>query len=179
MANVGIFFGTDTGHTRRFAKSIAKILGPETADKPVNVRNANVQDMLAYDVLILGTPTYGDGELPGKSTGNMTDSWEEFLPKLNGSNFTGKQIALYGLGDQNKYSKNFASAMRHLYDAFGSCGAEFIGKWSITDNEYNFIHSNAVIDDHFIGLVLDEANQSALSSNRISSWLETLEFAWS
>ncbi|MFI3189342.1 MAG: flavodoxin domain-containing protein, partial [Methylococcales bacterium] len=84
MTKVGIFFGTDTGNTRRIAKDISTALGSTIAAKPVNVRNATVSDMLMYDVLILGTPTYGEGVLPGLSTGNATESWEEFLPTLAG-----------------------------------------------------------------------------------------------
>jgi len=34
MAKVGIFFGTDTGNTRKVAKNISKQLG-DIADKPV------------------------------------------------------------------------------------------------------------------------------------------------
>ena len=59
MTKVGIFFGTDTGNTRRIAKDIATALTSAIAAKPVNIRNANVVDMLTYDLLILGTPTYG------------------------------------------------------------------------------------------------------------------------
>jgi flavodoxin I len=179
MSKVGIFFGTDTGNTRRFAKTIAKSLGPDTAAKPVNIRNASIDDLLGFDVLILGTPTYGDGELPGKSTGNMTESWEEFLPKLQAADFRGKQIALYGLGDQDKYGGNFASAMRYLFDAFTACGAEIIGQWSIADNGYTFKHSKSAIDDRFVGLVLDEENQRELSQNRLNDWLTQLAPAWS
>lgn len=69
MAKIGVFFGTDTGNTRRIAKDITTALGSAIAAKPVNVRNATVEDMLAYDTLILGTPTYGEGQLPGLSTG--------------------------------------------------------------------------------------------------------------
>ena len=89
MSNIGIFFGTDTGNTRRIAKDIATKLGSEAA-KPVNIRTAIVDDLLSYDLLILGTPTYGEGVLPGLSTGNATTSWEEFLPTLIGQDFTGK-----------------------------------------------------------------------------------------
>ena len=42
MAKVGIFFGTDTGNTRRIAKDIATALGSAIAAKPVNIRNATV-----------------------------------------------------------------------------------------------------------------------------------------
>ncbi|MGR9044272.1 MAG: flavodoxin [Gammaproteobacteria bacterium] len=179
MNKVGIFFGTDTGTTRRIAKSIAKTLGSDKADKPVNIRNAAVTDLLNYDVLILGTPTYGDGELPGKSTGNMTESWEEFLPQLKGADFSGKKIALYGPGDQKKYSDNFASALRYLYDAFNESGAEIIGRWNITDHDYRFKHSKSVLDEQFVGLVLDEENQRELTQQRLDAWLTLLEPAWS
>ncbi|WP_031432588.1 flavodoxin [Methylomarinum vadi] len=179
MTKVGIFFGTDTGTTRRIAKTIAKTLGPDMADKPVNIRNATVADLLNYDVLILGTPTYGDGELPGLSTGNMTESWEEFLPKLNGADFAGKKVALYGAGDQQKYSGNFASALRYLHDAFSECGAQIIGHWPIAGNDYDFKHSESMLDDRFVGLVLDEDNQRDLTPLRLQSWLDQLAPAWS
>jgi len=52
MAKIGIFFGTDTGNTRRIAKDIATLLGSDRAAKPVNVRNANVEYLLKYDMLI-------------------------------------------------------------------------------------------------------------------------------
>ena len=114
MAKVGIFFGTDTGNTRKFAKKMAQQLSETIADKPVNINKASVDDLLAYDVLILGTPTYGEGELPGLSSGAQTESWEEFLPTLTGADFSGKTIALYGLGDQAGYADNFVDALGML-----------------------------------------------------------------
>ncbi len=127
MAKVGIFFGSDTGNTRKVAKAIHKQLGDAIADKPVNIRNATVDDLLAYDVLILGSPTYGDGELPGLSSGNQNESWEEFLPTLADSDFSAKTIALFGLGDQVGYGSNFVDALGFLFDAFSDVGANFIG----------------------------------------------------
>ncbi|MDD5274172.1 MAG: flavodoxin, partial [Methylovulum sp.] len=40
MAKIGIFFGTDTGNTRRLAKDISTLLSPALAAKPVNIRTA-------------------------------------------------------------------------------------------------------------------------------------------
>lgn len=177
MAKVGIFFGTDAGNTRKIAKQIAKQLGEAVVvDKPVNIRNATVEDLLAYDVLILGSPTYGDGELPGLSCGNQTEGWEEFLPTLSGADFSGKTIALYGLGDQEGYPDNFVDAIGMIYDAFGDCGAKFI---DFTHNEgYTFNRSKALIDDKFVGLVLDEDNQKALTEMRLNDWLSEISSAW-
>lgn len=171
MANIGIFFGTDTGNTRKIAKQIAKLLGDKVG-KPENIKNVSIDDLLAYDVLILGSPTYGEGELPGLTAGTSTESWEEFMPQLAGADFSGKTIALYGLGDQVGYPGNFVDAMGMIYDAFADCGAKFVG---FTSTEgYEFDRSKAVLDDQFVGLVLDEDNQKELSEARLNDWLASI-----
>ncbi len=176
MAKIGIFFGTDTGNTRRLAKDISTWLGPTLAAKPVNIRTASVTDLLQYDRLILGTPTYGEGELLGLATGNATESWAEFLPKLAGHDFTGKTIAIYGLGNQKGYPNDFVSAMFYLYDSFSQCGAAIIGQ--STTEGYKFKRSQAIVDERFVGLVLDQENQKELTSKRVDAWLKTLQMAW-
>lgn len=176
MAKVGIFFGTDTGNTRRIAKDIQTLLGSELAAKPINIRTAGVEDLLQYDTLIIGTPTYGEGELPGLSNGTSTESWAEFLPKLAGYDFSGKSVAIYGLGNQKGYAKDFVSAMIYLHDAFKQCGATVLGA-SSTEG-YNFKKSKAVVDGQFVGLALDQENQKELTPGRLAAWLETLQAAW-
>lgn len=173
MTKVGIFFGTDTGNTRRIAKEISTVLGSAIAAKPVNVRNASVNDLLAYDILILGTPTYGEGQLPGLSTGNATESWEEFLPTLAGQDFSGKKVAIYGLGNQKSYANEFVDAMFYLYETFKQCNATIIGDNWATEG-YQFKASKAVVDGHFVGLVLDQENQKDLSTERLNTWLNSL-----
>ena len=176
MTKVGIFFGTDTGNTRRIAKDIATALTSAIAAKPVNIRNANVVDMLTYDLLILGTPTYGEGQLPGLSTGNATESWEEFLPTLAGQNFSGKKVAIYGLGNQKSYPTEFLDAVYYLYEQFKQCGATMIGGCDIEG--YQFKSSKAVVDNRFLGLALDHENQKDLTPARLETWLKMLEPAW-
>lgn len=175
MAKVGIFFGTDTGNTRKFAKAIATKLG-DKADKPVNINKASVDDLLAYDVLIVGSPTYGEGELPGLSAGHDNESWEEFLPTLSGADFSGKTVALYGLGDQEGYPGHFVDALGFLYDAFADAGATIVGMTS--PEGYNFKKSKALLGDQFVGLALDEDNQKELSEGRLNAWLESIASAW-
>ena len=176
MTKVGVFFDTDTGNTRRIAKDIAIKLGPAVAAKPVNVRNPTVEDMLAYDTLILGTPTYGEGQLPGLSTGNATTSWEEFLPKLAGQDFSGKKVAIYGLGNQKSYPLEFVDAMFYLHEQFKQCGAVLIGAWDT--GGYSFQASKAVVDSRFVGLALDQENQKDLTPARLDTWLKMLASAW-
>ena len=172
MGKIGIFFGSDTGNTRRVAKTIAKKLGDD-ADAPVNVNKATVDDLLKYDALILGTPTLGDGELPGLSSGGSAESWEEFLPQLKGAEMSGKVVALFGLGDQEGYGHEFVDALIFIYDQVIENGATVVGSWP-TDG-YSFEASKAVIDGDFVGLVIDHDNQSDLTDERIDEWLEIVK----
>lgn len=168
MAHIGIFFGTDTGRTRLVAKQIAKKLG-DVAAPPVNIGRTTVADFLAWDRLILGSPTLGQGELPGLSTGLAAESWEEFLPRLAGHDLSGKVVALYGLGDQKKYPDEFVDALALIGDVLVAGGARLVGAWPTAGYEFNA--SQAVVDDHFLGLALDQINQALLSESRIDTWL--------
>lgn len=172
MNKIGLFFGTDTGTTRLIAKKMAKRLGADFASKPLNVNRISVQDILQYDALILGTPTYGINQLPGIPTGIKSGSWEEFLPQLKHTDFTGKRIALFGLGDQEKYAERFADSLIHLYRFFSERGAEMIGAWNT--ESYTFEHSQSVVDGHFVGLVLDQQSQPLLTEQRINEWLNQI-----
>ncbi len=172
MGKIGIFFGSDTGNTRRVAKSLHKKLGDD-ADAPVNVNKASADDLLKYDALILGTPTLGDGELPGLSSGGSAESWEEFLPQLKGRDMAGKVVALFGLGDQEGYGHEFVDALIFLYNMAVENGATVVGSWP-TDG-YTFEASKAVINDEFVGLVIDHDNQSELTDDRIDEWLEIVK----
>ncbi|MGB0661471.1 MAG: flavodoxin [Mangrovicoccus sp.] len=172
MAKIGIFFGTDTGKTRMVAKKIKKGFDDETMAKPLNVNRTEVEDFMAYDFLILGSPTLGEGILPGKSADCDNESWEEFLPKLEDQDFTGKTIAIYGLGDQVTYPMEFVNAIGILYEFFDERGATIVGRWSTEG--YEFEDSTAVEDDEFYGLALDQDNQSNLTEERLKAWLELI-----
>ncbi|MCG6943500.1 MAG: flavodoxin [Thiohalocapsa sp.] len=167
-------FGTDSGTTRLIAKKIAKQIkaraGDGVATKPVNVNRASAEDLLGYRALILGTPTYGEGVLPGIANGTDEAAWLEFLPKLAGKDFTGKRIALYGLGDQETYPTHFCDAMMDLHRFFSDAGAELLGA---TGTEgYEFRRSRAVVDGRFVGLALDQHLQHLLTDERIDAWLD-------
>jgi flavodoxin I len=120
----------------------------------------------------LGTPTYGEGQLPGKSTKVAAGSWEEFLPQLEEDDLNGKMIALYGLGDQEKYKDRFANGLGQLRAHLEQCGASIVGEWSTEG--YDFEDSKSVIDNKFMGLVLDQSNQRLLTEQRVDAWLEQI-----
>lgn len=172
MSRIGLFFGTSTGTTRLIAKKLAKRLGEAHCEKPLNINRASVADLLACDALILGTPSYANGRLPGVSTGVKDGSWEEFLPHLAGLDLRGKTVALYGLGNQEKYPDRFADALRPLYDLCRAQGATVIGQWSTEG--YGFRQSKAVLDGRFVGLVVDNNTQPLLTEPRLDAWVEAI-----
>lgn len=63
------------------------------------------------------TPTLGAGELPGIDSGSQTAGWLEFLPQLAGQDWSNKTVAIFGLGDQEKYPDEFVDAIALLHDA--------------------------------------------------------------
>ncbi len=173
MAQIGIFFGSDTGSTRKVAKQLQKLLGDELANKPVNINRADAAALAAYDMLILGTPTLGDGQLPGLSADCQEESWEEFMPNFDELDLAGKKVALFGLGDQVSYADEFVDALGELYDVVVECGAEVVGSWPL--DGYDFNQSAAVVDDRFVGLVLDKDNQASLTDDRVATWVAQLK----
>jgi flavodoxin I len=91
---------------------------------------------------------------------------------LQDVDFTGKTVALYGLGDQEKYADNFVDALGILYDFVTARGARVVGAWP-TDG-YDFMASKAERDGEFVGLVLDQDNQKQLSDDRLETWLRLI-----
>lgn len=170
MARIGLFFGSHTGNTRRIAKAIKKRYDDETMADALNIHKATPELFARYDALILGTSTLGEGQLPGLETDCMNPSWAECLPGLADLDFSGKTIALFGLGDQEKYAEHFLDGMGTLYRFFSERGARIVGRWP--SDGYTFIASTALIEDDFVGLALDQDNQRMLTDARLATWLK-------
>lgn len=172
MARIGVFFGSNTGNTRKIAKMIKRRFPDDDlmAD-PLNVNKASAELVASYDYLILGTPTLGEGALPGLEADCQKESWAEFLPHLTAVDFSGKTVALYGLGDQEKYPDKFADALGELHDFVVARGARVVGTWP-TDG-YDFLASKAERDGMFVGLVQDLDNQKMLE-DRLETWLRLI-----
>jgi flavodoxin I len=91
--------------------------------------------------------------------------------------FTGKTVAYFGTGDQLGYADNFMDAVGILEAKISERGGETIGYWP-TDG-YNFSESKAVKNGKFVGLAIDEDNQSDLTDERVKAWVSQIkrEFA--
>ena len=165
MAKIGLYFDTDTGNTRKVAKMIRKLFAEDDVELK-NISKVEPADFEKFSAYIIGTPTLGEGELP--------ETLAEFLPSLDGMDLSGKTFALFGLGDQEGYAHEFVDGLGLLYEKLDSLGGEFIGQWPTEG--YDFKFSRAVVDDgEFVGLVLDQDNQSDLSAERVETWVAAIK----
>ena len=163
---IGLIFGTDTGNTEEVAEKLENLIDWAEVELH-NVDSIEPDEILAYDYLILGIPTW--------DFGGIQADWEDYWPVLEGLDFTGKTIALYGLGDQFGYGHYFLDAMGLLHDVVKAQGANIVGHFPIEG--FDFEESKALTPDgqSFIGLALDEDQQLELSDERIERWLTTLK----
>ena len=146
-----------TGTCEAIAEKIAKKLGCEC----VNVQDLTPEIVENHKNLILGTSTWGAGE--------MEDDWYDGLKVLQGADLSGKTIALFGCGDCATYSDTFVGGIGELYNGIKESGAKFIG--AVSTDGYSFDDSEAVVDGKFIGLPLDEVNEDKMTDGRIDAWI--------
>lgn len=157
---VTVVYGSDGGTTRGVANRIAKRLGGKTVD----IKTAKPSDLENCSLLILGTPTYGDGVLQS--------DWEDHIGTLEKANIANKQVALFGLGDQESYPECFVDAIGILYDQVVEQGAHVVGFTETAG--YTYESSFAERDGKFVGLVIDEDTQSSQTGKRVAAWVSQL-----
>ena len=163
MATIGIIYGSSTGKTKSAADMIKSKLGEGDVMDVSSL--SGIDELVKYDLIILGSSTWGLGDLQ--------DDWEVQINNLKQIDLSGKKVAFFGTGDQNSYPDTFVDAMGILYEAAVETKATLIGGWPV--NEYTHSGSRAVRNGEFIGLALDEDNQSDLTEERITKWVETLK----
>jgi flavodoxin I len=164
MKNVALIYSYNTQKTSQAAKEIKEIFG-QTEIEEINAEEINGKKFLGYNNIIIGVPTWFDGELP--------NYWDEFVPELETLDLKGKKIAIFGNGDQRDYTENFVDAIGLIAEILESRGATLIGETSV--DGYKFEKSRAVRNGKFIGLALDFENQSELNTKRIKDWVSAIK----
>jgi flavodoxin I len=85
----------------------------------------------------------------------------------------GKTVAIFGLGDQKGYPQNFGDAIGIMADLVEKQGAKVVGETSIEG--YNYEKSKGVRNNKFVGLMIDEENQTDLTNERVKAWVKTIK----
>lgn len=164
MKKTCIIYGSSTGTCQTIAQTIGEKLGLE-ADAVIDVQQLNEDVINSYDALLLGTSTWGAGE--------MQDDWYDGVKVLKKAGLAGKTVAIFGCGDAAGYSDTFCGGMAELHDAAESAGATLVG--GVSTDGYEFDDSDAVRDGKFVGLPLDDMNEEDKTEERIDAWLEEIK----
>lgn len=167
MKKIGIFYGSSTGTCEDLAQRIAEKMGVDKTDVH-SAAQLTPEIALEYDLLILGSSTWGDGDLQ--------DDWYDGIKVLKSAELAGKLVAIFGCGDSASYPDTYCDAMGTLYNELKDCNCTFVGTGVSTDG-YDFSSSTAVADGAFVGLAIDEMNQADLTDTRIDAWTDSLKAA--
>ena len=164
MKKTAIIYSFNTVKTSKIAEKIKEAF--ESGEiEALNAEEITKEKFLSFDNLILGVPTWFDGELP--------NYWDEFVPDLEELDLSGRKIAIFGLGDQKNYGENFIDGVGILGEILEEKGAILIG---FTSTEgYSFERSRALRGDKFMGLAIDYENQVSKNKERVSQWVEQLK----
>lgn len=165
MNKTAIVYSFNSTKTAKAAEKIKETFGPDFNIVPINAEELTEELFLSFSKLILGVPTWFDGELPYY--------WDEFVPALEDLNLKGKTIAIFGLGNQVEYPENFGDAVGIMAELVLSRGAELVGFSS--PEGYKFESSRALVDGQFCGLILDQETQPRQSKERIEKWVSEIK----
>lgn len=160
---IGIFYGSTTGETKEVARQIGKVMG--VADEDIHdVAESGPSDVAPYDLLLLGSSTWGAGDLQ--------DDWYDFIDGLQAVDLGEKIVGLFGCGDETM-SDTFGGALGVIYDRIQPTGANIIGAFD-TDG-YHYDHSPAEKGGRIVGLIIDNVNHPELTAGRIDRWTTQLK----
>jgi len=121
-----IVFASMTGNTEWIADSIANELrrnGDHVEIK--DAFDAYAEELTSYDRILVGSYTWGDGDLPDEMLG--------FFEDLQKTDLTGKLAAAFGSGDS--FYDSFAGAVDLLEETLKEQGCEIVTKGLKVDQE--------------------------------------------
>ncbi|AOS98529.1 Flavodoxin [Microbulbifer aggregans] len=161
MSKIGLFFGSDEGNTETVAQRIVARMGEDRVDLH-DIADVTQLEIENYQQLIFGIPTWDFGQIQS--------DWEEFWEDVQEIDFSGKTVALFGLGDQFGYGDYFLDAMGMLHDVIVERGARIVGLWSTEGYEFEASKAEIEGEGKFVGLGIDEDQQEELTSDRLNRW---------
>jgi len=172
MSKIGLFFGPLKGSVQRVAEMVKVAFGEQNIEM-IPVNNADATDLEKYDKIIFGISTVGQETWDQDFSNN---DWSKFFPNISKIDYSGKTVAIFGLGDHITYSSYFVNALGALAKELMENGATLVGQ--VDPASYEFDDSEALIDGKFIGLPIDEDFQPELTDERVTNWVNSIKPAF-
>ena len=163
MAHTGIFYASKGGATKAFAEQIAQKLGADLFD----MKETEVTKLADYKNVVLMASSYFFGAL--------AEDWGSKVKLLHTVDFNGKNVAVVGVGSQERHPDSFCSGTADFFDKLRFSGAHFVG--SVCASDYAFSFSRMQAGQKMEGLCLDKGDGKA--AERIDAWVEAVKPAFS
>ena len=117
MPKLMMVFASLSGNTEQIASAIAEGIREEGLEVEYKeVTDVSAQELQNYDGILLGSYTWGDGEL--------ADEFLDFYDEMDSLDLSGKKAAVFGSGD-HAY-EHFCGAVDLLQDKLTEKGAEVV-----------------------------------------------------
>ena len=114
-----IAYGSSTGNTAKIAAGLASVFREKGMDVAVKttagIKAADLQD---YDVVLLGSSTWG--------LGSLQESVKPMFLALSDVNLEGKLGGAFGCGDAYSYPRTFCKAVDLLQKRLKDCGVKLV-----------------------------------------------------
>ena len=163
---IKLIFGTDTGNTDYVIETYLLDLLESFEVEVTEVPDLTLEDWEQNNLFVIGVPTWYDGVLQS--------DWEDYFDDFKEIDFTGKTVAIFGLGDQIGYGEFFVDGIGILAKVILENGGNVIGHWPRED--YDFVESKALMNDELLyGLAIDEDNEDDLTHYRFQQWVDQLK----
>lgn len=116
MEKVIIIYGSTMGTTEELSEMLEEVLVDNYNVKRINVVNAEVDMLKEFDLILLGSSTWGSGELQ--------EDFYDFYDSLDGIDLSAKKGAVFGTGDQS--FPEFCGAVGILEDKLKELGVKVL-----------------------------------------------------
>ena len=126
MSKAILIYGSTTGNTEQLKDSVESGLKSAGWDVTVkNVKDVDINEVKDYDLVVLGCPTWGDGELQ--------EDFIDFYENMTEDIFKDKKAAVFGPGDSELYPDTFCEAVNMLESKLNECGAKIVADGLMVD----------------------------------------------
>lgn len=159
MSKIGIVFGSNEGDAKNAAEYIAKNFDSEVID----AKDLTNEFLNSHSKLIFVASTHKVGELQ--------NDFKAKLDLIKATDFSGKTLALVGLGGSVRHPDNFCDGLIEFFPYIEK--ANLVGQTKV-DDQYKFNSSKAIKDGEFVGLILDLKIDDSWK-NRADNWISSIK----